>query len=135
MFSKPLFKQSCKANGLMWAIVTIATCFMLACVMMVVGGGDLAAVKVSVTDTIIKGEVTSRLQTRAIGNYLVAENALEHFDGTILELSGKEEYSVPETEEVLAYLAAYNAAVSAGKTPEEVVREFDGQGYAPPPTP
>lgn len=125
MFSKPLFKQSCKANGLMWAIVTIATCFMLACVMMVVGGGDLAAVKVSVTDTIIKGEVTSRLQTRAIGNYLVAENALEHFDGTILELSGKEEYSVPETEEVLAYLAAYNAAVSAGKTPEEALAVAD----------
>ena len=30
MFSKALFKQSCKANGMMWAIITVVTCFILA---------------------------------------------------------------------------------------------------------
>ena len=39
MFSKALFRQSCKANGTMWAIITVAECFMLACVMMITGGG------------------------------------------------------------------------------------------------
>lgn len=27
MFSKALFKQSCKANGVMWSIITAAVCF------------------------------------------------------------------------------------------------------------
>ena len=39
MFSKALFKQSCKANGMMWAIIAFAVCFMLACVMLISGNG------------------------------------------------------------------------------------------------
>ena len=35
MFSKSLFKQSCKANGIMWTIITVAVCFMLCCVMLI----------------------------------------------------------------------------------------------------
>ena len=30
MFSKALFKQSCKANYIMWTTITIAVCVMLA---------------------------------------------------------------------------------------------------------
>ena len=42
MFSKALFKQSCKANGLMWGIITFAVCFMLACVMVISGSGNIS---------------------------------------------------------------------------------------------
>ena len=48
MFSKALFKQSCKANGLMWGIITFAVCFMLACVMLISGTGNRSVVKDSV---------------------------------------------------------------------------------------
>ena len=41
MFSKALFKQSCKANGVMWSIITAAVCFMLACVMLISGSGNI----------------------------------------------------------------------------------------------
>lgn len=50
MFSKSLFKQSCKANGAMWAIITFATCFMLACVMLIAGGGNLAEAKTAIAE-------------------------------------------------------------------------------------
>ena len=41
MFSKSLFKQSCKANGARWAIITVATCCGLACVTLIAAGGKL----------------------------------------------------------------------------------------------
>ena len=54
MFSKALFKQSIKANGIMWAIITFAVCFMLSCVMLISGTSTISEMKVSVSDTIIK---------------------------------------------------------------------------------
>ena len=45
MFSKSLFKQSCKANGTMWLIITVAVCFMLSCVMLISGRGDISETK------------------------------------------------------------------------------------------
>lgn len=80
MFSKPLFKQSCKANGTMWAIVTFATCFMLASVMLISGNGNIGEVKNSIQDTIITKEVDSQMQKRALSYYDYAEDGLKKFD-------------------------------------------------------
>ena len=66
MFSKALFKQSCKANGTMWAIITFAVCFMLACVMLISGSGSIGDVKNSIQDTIITKEIDSGLEKRAL---------------------------------------------------------------------
>ena len=54
LFSKALFKQSCKANGLMWGIITLAVCFTLACVMLISGTSSISTVKTGVQDTIIE---------------------------------------------------------------------------------
>lgn len=75
MFSKALFKQSCKANGLMWGIITFAVCFMLACVMLISGGGDIADVKNGVEDTIIKSEIEANIKGRAVNYYELDESA------------------------------------------------------------
>ena len=53
MFSKALFKQSCKANGIMWGIITFAVCFMLACVMLISGSGNIANLKNGLSDSIV----------------------------------------------------------------------------------
>ena len=66
MFSKALFKQSCKANGTMWAIITFAVCFMLACVMLISGGGNIGKVKNSIEDTIIVKEVDEKTRGRLL---------------------------------------------------------------------
>ena len=80
MFSKALFKQSCKANGTMWGIITAAVCFMLACVMLISGGGSIGEVKDSVQDTIIRKEIDAQMETRAINYFLNAADGLAEFD-------------------------------------------------------
>jgi len=45
MFSRSLFRQSCKANGTMGIIITLAVCFMLSCVMLISGRGDISGTK------------------------------------------------------------------------------------------
>lgn len=80
LFSKALFKQSCKANGTMWMIITAAVCFMLACVMLISGSGSLGEVKNSIQDTIIRKEVDSQLEERGLNYYLMSKDGMETFD-------------------------------------------------------
>lgn len=85
MFNKALFKQSCKANGVMWAIITFAVCFMLACVMMISGGGNIGKVKNAVEDTIIEGEINAQLDKRALNYYDLSNESLTVFDGYFVD--------------------------------------------------
>ncbi len=80
MFSKALFKQSCKANGTMWTIITFAVCFMLACVMLISGNGNIGDVKNAIQDTIITKEIDAQLEKRAINYYSNADDGLNQFD-------------------------------------------------------
>ena len=84
MFSKALFKQSCKANGTMWAIITFAVCFMLACVMLISGGGNIGAVKDSIEDTIITEEIDARMEELAVRYYADGETGAARFDSTFV---------------------------------------------------
>lgn len=85
MFSKALFKQSCKANGTMWAIITFAVCFMLACVMLISGNGNIGEVRNAIQDTIIIKEVDAQMQKRALSYYQNASDGLNEFDSLFAE--------------------------------------------------
>ena len=85
MFSKSLFKQSCKANGMMWLIITVAVCFMLSCVMLISGNGNISRTKNAIEDTIIQAELTSSIQERALNYYEIGNDAMTHFDQTFVE--------------------------------------------------
>lgn len=80
MISKALYKQSCKANATMWSIITFAVCFMLACVMLISGGGSIGEVKSAIQDTIIVGEVDSNIQKMGINYFDISKMASEKFD-------------------------------------------------------
>lgn len=80
MFSKALFKQSCKANKVMWSIITFAVCFMLACVMLISGNGNIGKVKDGLEDTIITGEITAQIKSRSLNYYQIGVDGLKHFD-------------------------------------------------------
>ncbi len=80
MFSKALFKQSFKANKTMWMIITFAVCFMLACVMLISGNGNIGEVKNSIQDTIIIKELDSQMQKRSLSYYSYTTSGLEEFD-------------------------------------------------------
>lgn len=80
MFSKALFKQSCKANGTMWCIITFAVCFMLACVMLISGNGNIGEVKNAIQDTIITKEIDSQMEQRALTYDRLCTDGLQTFD-------------------------------------------------------
>lgn len=80
MFSKALFKQSCKANGVMWMVITFAVCFMLSCVMLISGGGSISEVKNTFEDSIIKGEINAEMESRSINYYSISTDGLQKFD-------------------------------------------------------
>lgn len=50
MISKPLFKQSVKANLTRWLIVTIASCFIVAVVIMILGNLNVNKIRGSLED-------------------------------------------------------------------------------------
>ena len=80
LFSKALFKQSCKANGLMWLIITVAVCFMLSCVMLISGTSNISSVKDGVQDTIIQELITSEIKKTSINVEDKALNGEKEFD-------------------------------------------------------
>ena len=80
IFSHALFKQSCKANGIMWVIITAAVCFMLACVMLISGTSNLSAVKDGVQDTIIQEIIKSEIKKATINIYDASITGEDTFD-------------------------------------------------------
>lgn len=86
MFSKALFKQSCKANGTMWAIITFAECFMLACVMLISGTGGIGSTIEGVKDTIVRQEIDVQIEARAINYYETQIDGMRKFDELFNEL-------------------------------------------------
>ena len=85
MFSKALFKQSCKANGTMWLIITFAVCFMLACVMLISGSDSIGSTISAVEDTIIEQEIDSSLEKRAVNYYENQMDGMKKFDSLFVE--------------------------------------------------
>ncbi len=80
MFSKALFKQSCKSNGVMWTTITLAVCIMLACLMMISGGGNVKALRDGITNTMVQDTMDAQLKSRAVNYYNIVENGLVIFD-------------------------------------------------------
>lgn len=135
MFSKALFKQSCKANGTMWGIITFAVCFMLACVMLISGSGNIGEVKNSIQDTIITKEVDAQMQKRALSYYADAADGLNKFDAAFGEkatdtLSYLKWLSLmPKQSDFTGNPEAYSAAITAWQTQKPALNTQTGTAY------
>ena len=80
LFSKALFKQSWKANGLMWGIITVAVCFMLACVMLISGGSNISQIKDNVETTIVEQAINSSIKKSEVQEYSTSVEGETLFD-------------------------------------------------------
>lgn len=134
MFSKALFKQSCKANGTMWAIITFATCFMLACVMLISGNGNIGTAKNSIQDTIIMEEVDSQMQSRSLSYYENANDGLEKFDTLFSDNATDTLFYLfwlgnKPNQNDFTDLNAYVVAVNAWKESMPVMKTLAGEKY------
>ena len=103
MFSKALFKQSCKANGTMWAIITFAVCFMLACVMLISGNGNIGETKNAIQDTIVTKEIDALLEKQSISFYTTQTDGMIQFDN----------YFVEDASDALVYDGRFNYWLNA----------------------
>lgn len=125
MFSKALFKQSVKANGIMWLIITAAVCFMLACVMLISGGGKIGGIASGLEDTIMKSQLSASFKTTAINYYDLSYTAMEKFDGYFVAAYKAE--IEQGSDETTALTAAYTTA--ATQLTEYVNALIAEQGY------
>lgn len=136
MFSKALFKQSCKANGTMWGIITFAVCFMLACVMLISGNGNIGEVRNSIQDTIITEEIDAQMQKRGLSYYANASDGLKQFDRLFSE-NAEDSLSylswlaaMPKQSDYAGSPEAYAAAVAAWQSAKPEMKTEAGKAYA-----
>ena len=69
----------------MWLIITFAVCFMLSCVMLISGRGDISKTKDAIQNTIIEQETKSSIEKRALNYYEISNSALQYFDSVFGE--------------------------------------------------
>ncbi len=113
MFSKALFKQSCKANGVMWSIISFAVCFMLACVMLISGSGNIGKTKNAIEDTIIRKEIDSAIEERSINYYSIADESLKIFDKEFVKAFDGVEYMQTVANLIAGGMSAPDAQTAA----------------------
>lgn len=113
MFSKALFKQSCKANGVMWSIISFAVCFMLACVMLISGSGNIGKTKNAIEDTIIRKEIDSAIEERSINYYSIADESLKVFDKEFVKAFDGVEYMQTVANLIAGGMSAPDAQTAA----------------------
>lgn len=139
MFSKALFKQSCKANGVMWSIITFAVCFMLACVMLISGSGSIGETKNAIEDTIIQKEIEAAMEARAINYYSLSDGALTLFDKEFVTAFDRTEYlqtvatliaSGKTQEEAQSSAAAKYYLIAAQKVQQSAIQKAADLGYS-----
>lgn len=80
MISRPLFKQSVKANIGIWSFVTFITCFMLAVVILVLGNFHIGSIRDSMTDMFVEDAIESTLEKQSMTYYNMTSNALLSYD-------------------------------------------------------
>ena len=96
MFSKALFKQSAKANWTKWVCVTVATCVMLAIVIIVLGNLAINDIRDSLKNVFTQADQESSLKEESVdaydsyftimGNYDSLYTMLNiNLNGTVLE--------------------------------------------------
>lgn len=119
----------------MWGIITFAVCFMLACVMLISGNGNISEVKNSIQDTIITKEIEGQMDEKALYYYSTAEDGLNEFDRVFSE----------NAEDTLGYLvwcskmpnqseiadtAMYAAAMEQWQAAQPEMKTTVGEEYA-----
>lgn len=86
-FSKALFKQSMKANWVKWLSVTVATCVMLAIVIIVLGSLSINDIRDSLKGVFAQADQEAELKEGAIDSYDAYLNSVE-FENGIVTLTG-----------------------------------------------
>lgn len=118
MISKPLFKQSCKANAGIWSFVTVITCFMLAIIIFVLGNLNVNEIRSSMTDMFISDSIEAEIKEQSLTYYDMSSTALENYQSNFDSLNNLLNVQMT-AEQKTAIIAAYNNAIAMGATDKQ----------------
>ena len=82
MFSKALFKQSMKANWVKWTVVTVATCVMLAIVIVVLGNLGINDIRDSLKQVFTQADQESYLKENSVDSYELYLTTVDMYNET-----------------------------------------------------
>ena len=112
MISKPLFKQSCKANAGIWTFVTAVTCFMLAIIIIVLGNLNVNEIRSSMTDMFVSDAIESTVEEQSMTYYNISANALQNYQDNYDKLNYLLNVQMLETRQTV--IASYKGMIEAG---------------------
>src|SRR5690554_4998410 len=106
MFSKALYKQSWKANWVLWLSTTLVSTFVLVIIMFLIGGEGMGTLTSSFTETIVYDELESQYENMSLNYYTLNDDILYDFDKLFLDFYIEEvkenPYVTPSEETFLA---------------------------------
>ena len=86
MINRALFKQSCKANWVKWLSVTVATCAMLAIVIVVLGSLSINDIRNSLKEVFTQADQQAELKEDIIDSYDLYLTTVEQSHQIVLEV-------------------------------------------------
>lgn len=119
MISIPLLKQSCKANAVIWSLITFVTCCILAVVILVLGNLSINNMRDTMSNMLLASKIDGEIGVNSIDVYDQTEYAITSYDTAKDALTELLE-TLPEAEK-LALQASYNTLRLAGSTHEQAV--------------
>lgn len=84
MFSKALYKQSWKANWVLWLSTTLVSTFVLVIIMFLIGGEGMGTLTSSFTETIVYDELESQYENMSLNYYSLSDDVLLELDQKFL---------------------------------------------------
>ena len=118
MISKPLFKQSCKANAGIWTFVTTITCFMLAIIILVLGNLNVNEIRSSMTDMFVSDAIEATIQKQSMTYYNLADKSLKSYQSSFEDLKDLLQVKLDDSTKS-TIITNYNTMIAGGMTDEQ----------------
>ena len=123
MINRALFKQSCKANWVKWLSVTVATCAMLAIVIVVLGSLSINDIRNSLKEVFTQADQQAELKEDIIDSYDLYLTTVEGSHQIVLVLEGAKK-EAEEQELTLEYaVETAKKLIENGEKPTEAAKQ------------
>ncbi len=125
LISRPLFKQSMKANLGNFIFVSLITCIMLAIVILVMGNLQIDTIQKSMSDIFIEDGIKSACKEKSISYYNLAYDTLDEFDEKCNSLDNLFNVTLIDSRDEI--IENYNTCINNGKSHDEAIDEISNE--------
>lgn len=123
MISRPLFKQSCKANAGIWTFVTGVTCFMLAIIILVLGNLNVNGIRSSMTDMFVSDAIEAEVEKSSMTYFNMTNTALQSYEDNCNSLNNLLNVQLDSSTKVYM-INTYETLKSSGLSDNEIKEQM-----------